>query len=80
MGMVDNIFTHDRGGWHVLIVVTPVDVLDEMDKVLGLHKIVHRPSEPIVIGLNAVRPEKLYIINTDDQGTCVWVEWKVDVL
>ena len=69
MGCVDQIFTHDR---HIFV---PVDVAGQKDTVLGLFKIVYRTSQPLIIGINAVHPERVYVVEIDDKGTRVWVEW-----
>lgn len=80
MGRVDQIFIHQMDETHILILLTPVDVLDEVDEILGLHKVVHLNEKPIIVGINAIHAEKLYVVQVDRDGIRVWVEWQVEWL
>ena len=74
MGCVNQIFAHDQ---HNFLLVAPVDVLEEKDEATNLHKIAHHNTQPSIVTINAVRPQKVYIVQIDDEGTQVWVEWQI---
>ena len=57
--MIDHIFIHKL---YIFIVLTSVDILDEKDDVLDLHKVIYRPSEPVIVGINDILPVKLYVV------------------
>jgi hypothetical protein len=78
--MIDHIFIHELDDKpYIFIVLTPVDILDEKDDVLDLHKVIYRPSEPVIVGINDILPVKLYVVQIDDDNT-VFVDWQVEWL
>ena len=80
MGRIDQIFIHSMNEQQRLfILVTPINILDEKDEVLGLHRVQYMIQEPLIVGINAIAATKLYIVRIDDD-TVVWVDWQVEWL
>jgi len=82
MGQIDHILVHEYSAIShdvfIFVLITPVDVLNEKDEILGLRKIAHR-QEPVLLGINAIAAMKPYIVHLS-QGSSVWVDWQVDWL
>jgi hypothetical protein len=65
MGQIDHIFIHEYSAvsheTFIFILITPVDILEEKDDILGLRKILYR-QEPVIVGINAIEATKPYIV------------------
>ena len=79
MGQVDQIFIHELTEPFIFIALVPVEVLDEKDEILDLHKVAFKTDQPILVGINAIQPAKVDIMDIDD-NTSVWVDWQVEWL
>jgi hypothetical protein len=79
MGRIDQIFIHTMEEQRLFIIVTPIQILNDTDTILGLHEVRYRQSEPTIIGINSLMPIRLYIVAINDDKT-VLVDWQVDWL
>ena len=67
IGRIDQIFIHSMNEQQRLfILVTPINILDGTDEVLGLHRVQYMIQEPLMVGINAIAATKLYIVRIDD--------------
>jgi hypothetical protein len=77
---LDHISLHDYDDKRfIFLVLTLVHVSDQKDPGLGLHMVAYDMDKPMIISIDQVRPEKLYIIPVNENLT-VLVDWQVEWL
>lgn len=78
VGRIDGIFTHIYNQERrAFIVLTSAILSDIRHALLDLPFVEDGPA--IIVGLPAIEPESLYVIN-DKEGKKVWVNWQVEFL
>ena len=79
MGLIEQIFVHQIVDPYLFILLTLVEILNEKDCILGLHKVQQRRDSPVIIGINSVHAVRLYVVDLNEH-TSVWVDWQVEFL
>lgn len=76
-GKIDHIFLLDQlRDRHIFVVLQPIRLSGRRDPVLGLNIMDKVDDEVVLIGITAVQPVKLYILDVEGVGL-VWNDWEV---
>lgn len=76
-GHIQHIFLLDHlRDRHIFVVLQPVRPSGRRDDVLGLQIMDKIEDEIVVIGITAVQPTKLYMLDVDGVGI-VWNDWNL---
>lgn len=80
MVRIDNMMVHNMTGNHRLfVIVSNVRVTNDRDALLDL-PILELSSTTQIVGLPAILPGKLYVVDEIDNDKMVWVNWTLQFL
>jgi hypothetical protein len=76
IGRIDQIFLHEEDGVErIFAVLAKMELRGDRDELLDLPLV--SAEGPIIVGLPAIQPKKLYFVDINDDDT-VWVKWEVE--
>lgn len=80
-GRIDHILLLDNfQDMHIFVILTPMNRSFTYDHILGQEIMYPRENEPIIVGVTAILPERVYLVQIPGLDDTIWINWDVQYM